>query len=145
MSIVVTVRRPGPSPLSREEIVRALKNDPNFALDETGCWRLTGSDPVLFLNVEEDEAWTDGSSMWLSEPALGSLRGLASQLHARVFSEDNEDITLRCSFDEDTPPKTTGKLATVLGGLLSLVLLPVLLIVAVVRLPWILWQITRAK
>jgi len=147
VSVVATIRRPGARPLSRPEIERVLGSSPSFARDESGSWRLVSapSGTELFLNVENDQAWTDGSTAWLEGAALGQLRALAVALDARVLGEEGEDITDAHLAAAAAPTRSAGKTAGVLAAILGIVLAPLLIVAAVLRLPWILWRITRQK
>jgi hypothetical protein len=147
MSIVVAIRRPGARPLSRSEIERALETSSDFERDDDGGWRLidASAEHELYLNVEVDEAWTDGSREWLSDAALGKLRVLAAVLEARVLGEEGEDITLAKPSVAEAAPESVGKSVTVMAATLAIVVFPFLLVFAVLRLPLVLWRITRRK
>lgn len=148
MSIVLTVRRSSVAPpLTRSEIEQVLSSSQSFSGDEIGGWRLVGvpSANELFLNVDEDEAWTDGGREWCSEPALAELRALAGLLNARVFGEEGEDITEATPTDDDLPTEHVGKPAIVIAAILAVILAPFILLLAVLRLPWVLWRLVVLK
>jgi hypothetical protein len=144
MSVVVTIRRTGPHPLTRSEIEQALEASPDFEGEKGASWRLVGTEggAGLHLNVENDEAWTDGSGEWLADAALAKLRSLAIVLEARLLGEEGEDIT---SASPEVSTERVGKLSATLGAVLAVVLLPLLALFALIRLPWVLWRVTRHK
>jgi hypothetical protein len=144
MSVVLTIKRIEPPLLSQGEMHCAMDGDPDFARVGSATWRwmVAPHDEELFINRDENELWTDGSRRWRSDDALQKLRTIAERLEARVFSEEAGEITL-CEEEPGSP--SSSPLMVALGLCMSAVLLPLLLILALLRLPWILWQITRNK
>lgn len=146
MSNVVTIKRTGPRPLSRTEIEQALGSRQDFTRCEDGGWRLiaTPSEPALFLNVEENEAWTDGGAAWLEDPAIGELRQLAAMLDAQMLDETGGQLTF-ASDSAAEAPGAASKASIALGAILTLALAPLLILFALLRLPWVLWRVARPK
>jgi hypothetical protein len=147
MSIVVTVKRTEASPLSREEMVAALSNSSVFTQYAEHSWKLVGDPTVgdLFVNVDDDSLWTDGSTEWLEQHGLESLRALAAELHGRVLDEEGGDLTSGGLESNEPPPPFYARLLAPVYLLVSLLLLPVLFVVAIVKVPWVLWRLSRTK
>ncbi len=131
--------------MSRAEIERALSASPAFERVDD-AWRLVDSpaDAELFLNVEDSEIWTDGSRHWLEASALRTLRQLAATLEARMRVEE-DDITDERPASVSEAGEVSSKPTAVVAAVFAVILAPFLIVVAVLRLPWVLWRITRRK
>jgi hypothetical protein len=142
MSYVITIQRTDHS-LSTDEIERAVSEDAEFVAVSTGCWRWAGAPDgsELFLNFGDNNLWTDGGRGWTEPAALEKLRLLAKGLNARVIGEEGEELT------ENEPAASPPSSAT--GTFLTLVimaaLVPVIALVALIRLPLVLWRVVRPK
>ena len=133
MSIVIAIRRSGrPFEAAELERVAAARGDLTFASDHLTWIRPNTADPIT-LNITSDEIWTDDPrSTTVGE--LTFLKDLAKELRAEVYCE-GEPMTDPAV--TPTPAKTT------LGVLVVVVTAPVLLAWAIIRLPWVIWQIKR--
>jgi hypothetical protein len=142
MSYVITIERLLGPPLTQEEMLQALSSDPDFALVESASWRWHGSPAgtELFINISENNLWTDGGRGWTTEDAIAKLQQLAVRLNSRVVGEEGEDLT-----EASVPAKGGSAAAAGVGVLLTLLLLPFVLLFAIVRLPWFLWKVTKSK
>jgi hypothetical protein len=142
VSYVITIQRRD-HPLSVGEIERAMSGDPEFVAVGTGCWQWaaapTGAE--LFLNSGEDNLWTDGGRGWTAPVALDKLRSLAKALDARVLGEEGEELTENAPATGQ-PTKPTGALLTLI---ITVALVPLIGLVAIIRLPLVLWRIVRPK
>ncbi len=109
----------------------------SFAGDRLN-WTSPGTSASITFNVTPDEIWTDAPNMATGE-GLDFLKHLAKTLGAAVYCE-GEPLA--------DPPSIAGQPAvtpakTALGLLLVVLTAPFLLVWAIIRLPWVLWQIKR--
>jgi hypothetical protein len=142
VSYVVTIQRSHNS-LSTSEMEQAVGADTEFVTVGNGCWRWVGvpGGSELFLNLGDDNLWTDGGRGWIEPIAIDKLRSLAKTLDARVVGEEGEELTENAPV-KGQPVSPTGTFLTLL---ITVALIPVIALVAIVRLPLVLWQIVRRK
>jgi hypothetical protein len=142
MSYVITIQRTDHS-LIVDEIERAVGRDTEFVPVDTGCWRWTGapSGSELFLNLGDNNLWTDGGRGWTDPAALDKLRLLAKGLDARVIGEEGEELTE----NEPVTSSPSSPTGTFLTLIIMVALVPVIALVALIRLPLILWRVVRPK
>jgi hypothetical protein len=139
MSYVVTIKRPAEAfPLTVEEVTSVLSSDAAFSQTGEASWEWRGTNPrdSLTLTFHIDAVSTEGrlprSPEWLQ-----ALRRTAAALNARVHGEEGEEIT-------EAEPGRISWLSSAGGLLLAAVMMPVMLLVLVVRLPWLVWKLLRA-
>lgn len=143
MSYVLSIRRAeSPSAFSRAELERAAALHEGLSLQgNVLVWNSPRSSLTLTLNVTPRELWTDDARSASTPEAMRLLADLAASLDAALVDEAGEQLSVEAN---DSSSGST--LGTVLGGVLALVSLPFVVLLALVRLPWVLWKLWgRAK
>jgi hypothetical protein len=142
VSYVITVERPSGTPLTEGEMLEVLSNDPDFVRVESASWQWRNSPQgiELFINLSENNLWTDGGRGWTTESAIAKLQQLAARLNSRIVGEEGEDLT-----EVSAPAQGRTGVAAGAGVLLTLLFLPLVLLFAIIRLPWLLWTVARKK
>lgn len=105
----------------------------SFANDHLSWIGPHRQDPIT-LNITPDEIWTDDPRSRTAEE-LKSLKDLAKELGGEVYCE-GEPLT-----DASAGASSRGK--TALGLLIAVLAAPFLFLWAIIRLPWVIWQIKR--
>ncbi len=144
MSYVISIQRgSGGTPLTRSEINAALDADQTIERKDEGIaeWVRPDSTERLYFNIEDSSLWTDDFSASEIDTLLPKLRELALALEAEVVGEEGEVLT---SSEESTAPAGAGGFSMLIGLVLTLVVLPFIAAVFVIRLPYLLWQVFRA-
>lgn len=143
MSYVLSIRRAeSASAFSRAELERAAALHEGLSLQgDVLVWNSPRSPLTLTLNVTPRELWTDNARSASTPEATRLLADLAATLDAELIDEAGEPIS--AVPNESSSGSTLG---TVLGGVLAVVSLPFVVLLALVRLPWVLWKLWgRAK
>jgi hypothetical protein len=123
-------------------MTEALAQDDEFTSLEgdTWKWRAAPDGAELWVNVSDTKLWTDGGRGWTAERSLAKLQQIASRLDADVVGEEGELL------NDVVTPAGPGTPAGFTGGAIAAILfLPFVVLLALVRLPWILWKISRKK
>jgi hypothetical protein len=114
MSYVATIKRAADKPpLTPEEFTRLIKADASLSGGDKApiVWTSPTNGRKRYISVETDHLWTDdlkGDSDAQVLEILDKLRSMAGILDARVFGDDDGDIT-----DPDPgvdPPERDGAL-----------------------------------
>lgn len=139
MSYVVTIRRPAAaSPLTVEEVKSVLALDAAFSQVGEAAWQWRGTNPGDSLTLTFDTGAVSTAGRLPRSPEwLQVLRRVAVALDARVHGEEGEELT-------ETGLGRAGWLPTAGGLLLAAIMMPVMLLVLVVRVPWLLWKLLKA-
>jgi hypothetical protein len=142
MSYVVSIKRKdGSGPFTSPELQRAAELHPEFSLEgELLTWTDPSSQHTLTMNVTPDEIWTDHPAVRSNE-VIVVLCALAKTLGANVYDEEGQDLSEAAAGVEHPVSRT----AAALGLAGTVVLAPFILLMALVRLPWVLWKIMRAS
>jgi len=144
VSYVIGIQRIGGTPLSEEEMKRALNGDGAFRQVTNASWVWTDSPEgiELYINLAKDHLWTDGSRSWTATEALRALNRVAATIDARVIGEENEDLTGVDMPRQTDPERKPTRMESVFA---ILVLLPLFALVGLMRLPSNLWRLVRRK
>lgn len=140
MSYVISIKRPpGKPPLTLRDFEELMREDASLSRNEGGqiVWFDSKTQKELCIKTENDHLWTDGIRGNHIDHALGKLRGIANRLDARVFGEEGEDIT-----EVDATGPVSAK-QTLAGLFIFIVSLPFLVLLFLIRLPWMFWKIKR--
>lgn len=145
MSYVITVQRPEGKPsLSASDVERLLEKDTSLSRLEDGAlvWTCPEGRHRLHINVEADHLWSDGVRGQAADAFLAKLREIAGNLEARLIGEEGEDLTAE-EFPEGGGLKQS--LMAILGLAATVVALPFIVALLILRIPWVLWKICRTK
>jgi hypothetical protein len=143
MSYVVSIRREeGSGPFSSADLEEASKL-PGFSLDgEFLIWTNPTSHHALTMNITPEEIWTDDPVV-RSREVIIILRSLAMTLGAGIYGEEGEDLSEAAQAAAAAQPASRSAVALGLAG--TVFLAPFVVLLALVRLPWVLWKIMRAS
>ena len=152
MSYVITVQRdPDGAPLTRSDINAVLDSDETIGRkdERTAEWTRPGCDEPVYFNIEETSLWTDGYQHFELDALLAKLQELARSLDAEVIGEEGEVLTAAESEapaggEQAQSASCRGRPAAITGVALSVVAFPFVVILFVIRIPYLLWQIFRA-
>ena len=140
MSYVVSIRRADSQPpYAREELERIAHTQTGVQLERGVLAWSNGNGEHVELFIGKRELRADHIPSGLREQALEALQGIARELNARLVGEEGEDITFDAMLADAPAP---GRNA-VLGAVLAAIALPLMLVLALVRLPWVVWRIGR--
>jgi hypothetical protein len=143
VSYVLSIRRAeSASAFSPSELERVAALHEGLALKgDVLVWNSSRSRLNLTLNITPRELWTDGTSAASAQEVTNFLAGLAASLDAKLVGEEGELLIA-----EPNESSQSATLKTVLGGVVALLSLPFVVLLALVRLPWVLWKLWgRAK
>lgn len=143
MSSVVEVKRAGNKPpLTTSDFEKLMKDDVSLVPlnGRLIVWDQSRAGKPLHLNIESDRLWTDALDRDSQAIHLNKLREIAKILDARVFGEEGEDFTEE---DPDDPGRSRHPIASAVGFFVFALMVPMLAIMFVVRLPWMLWRVSR--
>jgi hypothetical protein len=141
MSYVITVRRSSNKhPLSEEDIRDCVESDNSLTLLDSGTieWRSPDTKEKFLLNIEETNIWTDHTRGVSADELLAKLQGIAATLNADVYGEEGELLS------SDSNYYKADAASSLLGVTLTILALPFLALLFVIRLPLLLWQIARS-
>lgn len=137
MSYVLSIRRAEHQPpFAREELERLARSHEGWVLDQDVLSWSDGKGRNIELFVDCRELRADRIPADVSEQALGLLQSIAKELEARVIGEEGEDLA-----EDETPPRSRGATWFVLlGGLAVVLATPFVLLLALLRMPGVLWK-----
>ena len=144
MSYVITIQRSlKETPLTRSDINAVLDSDVTIQRKDAGTaeWTRSDSAECIHFNIEDSSLWTDSYHHSEVDTLLTKLHDLALILNAEVIGEEGEVLT---SSEQSQSAPTSGGLAKVAGLAFTLVSSPFMVILFVIRVPYMLWQIFRA-
>jgi hypothetical protein len=140
MNYAIAIKRPdGRPPLSAQNFDGLLAADPSLTRKDSGIvW--TQESRELFLNVEADHFWTDVLSKRIKKDISGleKLRSIATHLDDSLFGEEGEELST-----EEEITDSPSALSAIGGMILSVITLPFVILLFVVRIPWILWTLKK--
>lgn len=137
MSIVIEIRRSG-EPFEAAELERAAARRALLFATERLIWTLPNATDPITLNITPNEIWTDDPRS-TGSGELSFLKDFAKELRAEVYCE-GEPLTDDSAVAHQQPGAPVN---TILAALAVVLTAPFLLVWAIIRLPWVLWQIKR--
>lgn len=137
MSYVLSIRRAeNKPPFTREELERLARAHQSLVLDQGILSWSDGKGGNIEFFVDERELRADRISAEVSKQALSLFRTIAMELDAHVIGEEGEELAA-----DETPLRSRGSTWFVLlGGLVVVVATPFVLLLALLRMPWVLWK-----
>lgn len=141
MSYVVSIRRTeSQPPFGSEELERVAQAHESLSVGRSVLTWSNAEGVSVELFVAPRELRADRIPSAVIDEVLGVLRAIARELDARVVGEEGEDLT----HGELTPSPPGSPWRVLLGGIVAVVAIPLMLLFALVRLPWVLWKARRS-